>query len=33
VLIDHAGHKPQDEQIAKLIHVLRTFLAAEAASA
>jgi proline iminopeptidase len=32
VLIDRAGHSPQDEQTADVIKVLRTFLAAKAAS-
>jgi proline iminopeptidase len=33
VIIDGAGHNPQDEQTAEVIRVLRTFLAAKAASA
>jgi proline iminopeptidase len=33
VLIDRAGHNPQDEQTAEVIKILRTFLAARAASA
>jgi proline iminopeptidase len=33
MIIDGAGHNPQDEQTAEVIRVLRTFLAAKAASA
>ena len=33
VIIDGAGHNPQDEQTAEVIQVLRTFLTAKATSA
>ena len=33
VIIDRAGHDPQDEQTAEVIRVLRTFLATKATSA
>jgi proline iminopeptidase len=33
MIIDGAGHNPQDERTAEVIRVLRTFLAAKAASA
>ena len=33
VIIDRAGHNPQDEQRAEVLEILRTFLAAKPASA